>query len=139
MTLATYRALGDEELEAAYRTAADNEISAIVVEAARRDRRDAQAAADRAWWGRVSAEWHEFANAQYLAAEDECRGYLLSREGIRAGIDPWSLWSGSASRAMKYASEELRGFWDTHPRMTVSQYAWHAARPRRGENERTTR
>lgn len=62
----------------------------------------------------------------YLDAETACRGNLLSREGLRKGIDPESLFSGPASRASLYASEELRDWWATNGRVTYSEwkYQW---------------
>jgi hypothetical protein len=93
---------------------------AVISECARRDR------ADRASKARASVreQWHDGAYAQYLAADSECRGYLFSREGEAAGIDPWpALWTGPEPRAMRYASEELREFWYINGgRTTVTQY-----------------
>jgi hypothetical protein len=131
------RGLSGNELEQRYAEAGDDtEVAAVLAELVRRERRAAQSASDRAWWARVSAEWYDFTHAQYLAADAQCKGNLFSREGLAAGpAYPVGLWSGPASTAMRYASEELRGFWDTRPRVTLSQYAWHAARTGRGREE----
>lgn len=60
---------------------------------------------------------------QYLEAEDWTRGNLLSREGMRANIDPVTLFSGPRSRARKYASEELKRFWDERAdRQTLAEF-----------------
>jgi hypothetical protein len=59
-----------------------------------------------------------------LQAEDDTRGNLLNREGRAKGIDPATLWSGSAARARKYASDELKQWWSEHGgRMTAAEYA----------------
>ena len=101
---------------------------AILAECARQDRRARSRAAREA----LREQWHDGAFSQYLAADAECRGNLLSRAGIAAGIAEWpALWTGTASRAMRYASEELREFWYANPRVTVSHYARQAREARR--------
>jgi hypothetical protein len=114
-----FRALPDDELCAAYHGADERAGRRILAEAARRDQADRQARLRRT----VRAEWYDAMFAQYMAAEAECRGNLLSREGLREGIaDPISLWSGPRDRAMRLASEELRDYWLVHPRMTITEY-----------------
>lgn len=65
--------------------------------------------------------------SRYIAAETACRGHLLTPEAQRAGIDPYSLFSGPTARARKWASPELRSWWATHGRITWSEwrYQWH--------------
>ncbi|WP_435109934.1 phage minor capsid protein [Nocardiopsis synnemataformans] len=58
----------------------------------------------------------------YVAAETELRGVMLNAEGEAAGIDPMSLFSGPRSRAERYASEELRAWWDAHGRTTFQEF-----------------
>jgi hypothetical protein len=71
-------------------------------------------------------EYDGFVYTNYLAAESECRGQLLTREGVAKGIDPATLFSGPAARARKYASPELRTWWARHGRITYSEwrYQW---------------
>jgi hypothetical protein len=115
----------DGELLSMYANGTDTDRSAILRECRRQDNRRR----GRERWRAVDAEWRDGAYSQYLAAESATNGYLLSRAGDAAGIDPWpALWTGPESRAMKYASEELRNFWLASPRTTVSQYAAMAAR-----------
>lgn len=59
---------------------------------------------------------------QWTAAEQATSGFLLTPEGQRAGIDPQSLFSGPRARAERWASEELKRWWDTHGRMTFEDY-----------------
>lgn len=120
------RPLTDEQLATIYHHGGQQAEKAVIRELHRRETSDR----DRDRWAAVHAEWHDFAHAQYLAAETDCRGHLLSREGLTAGIDPWSLWSGSARRADRYASEELRNFWQTNPRLTVTEFRQHQRRER---------
>jgi hypothetical protein len=133
--IADYRNLDDETLMAAAATATETGLAGILAEARRRDRaqhdRDWHQARDNA----IREAWHLFAHNQYLAADWECRGNLLSRAGIAANIDAWSLWSGPAVRVELYASEELREFWLTNQRVTVKQYAAQERRARLEERE----
>lgn len=57
-----------------------------------------------------------------IDAEKATNGFMLSKAGKVAGIDPWSLFGGSEAAARKYASTELRQYWDTHGRPTVSEF-----------------
>ena len=76
----------------------------------------------RGWDTAAREEWRLHAEAQYLAAEAATRGHLLSPHGTGKGIDPRSLWAGRERAARRYASPELRAWWDQHGRLTVTQY-----------------
>jgi hypothetical protein len=99
--------------------AADEATCAAIL--AETDRRDRAAKAKARRDGERGA-WVDAAHAQYLQADEVCRGNLVNRRGYAAGVSDWSLWSGPEARAMAYATEELREFWYTHPRMTVEAY-----------------
>lgn len=114
--------LTDDQLAALYGQSDQVTQAAVLREAQRRDRKAAQSAKDKQRWMAVTTEWLNWAHAQFLAAEAACRGNLLSKAGEKAGLDPWELWKGPASRAYKYASEELQEFWDANPRLTVTEY-----------------
>jgi hypothetical protein len=135
MTQTSYRASTDAELMAIYAGADEDTAAAILAEMARRDRAARAHARDAARWAATYAAWHDFAHAQYLAAEAETNGYLLNKAGVADGIDPWALWSGAASVVAKYASEELRSFFDRNARMTVSEYHGQVRRERRAARE----
>ena len=79
----------------------------------------------------AKSEWYDAAFADYLAADNQTRGNMLNRRGIAAGIDAFSLWSGTDRRMRAYASEELVAWFDEHPRVTVTEYVRQAreARP----------
>ncbi|GHA28717.1 hypothetical protein GCM10010372_30650 [Streptomyces tauricus] len=70
----------------------------------------------------VREMYSEHIYAQLLAAEDELRGVLLSREADAAGVDPISLFTGPAHVAYARASEELKRWWADHPRTTLAEY-----------------
>lgn len=115
--------LTDDELAALYQVGGDTTKAAVLAACEDRDARAEQARAARERRAAKVADWESGAYAQYLAAEAATNGYLLSREGTAAGIDPWpALWRGAEGTAMRYASEELREFWLAHPRVTVTGY-----------------
>lgn len=119
------RGLTDDELADLYNEGDDATRAAVMDECTRRDRA-ARAAAERE---RIRAEWHDAAYADYLAAEEECRGELVNPAGVAAGVpDGFALWSGPLTVALKYATEELRDWWKEHPRVTFTEYQRMRAR-----------
>ncbi|MCK9917227.1 MULTISPECIES: hypothetical protein [Microbacterium] len=68
------------------------------------------------------AEFDDVLYAAYDAAEEACRGALLNAEGRARNIDALSLFMGNTARAHRYASEELREWWETHPRVTFAMF-----------------
>jgi hypothetical protein len=55
-----------------------------------------------------------------VMAENATNGYMLGPAGKKAGIDPYSLFTGPQSRARKYASPELKEWFDQNGRPTVA-------------------
>jgi predicted DNA-binding transcriptional regulator AlpA len=133
---ASLRELSLDELAEVHAAGDDDTRRAVLEEAARRDRL-AQAARKRQ---AESAEWHDAAHQQFLAAEAATCGNLLNRMGRAKGLDPWTvLWTGSDARAMAYASYELIEFWQTSPRVTVTGYRRQLADARRAEADERAR
>jgi len=89
----------------------------------------------RGWDTAARQEWRLHAEAQYLAAEAATRGHLLSPHGTGKGIDPRNLWAGRERIARRYASAELRAWWDQHGRLTVTQYLDQIRRERAAEKD----
>lgn len=93
----------------------------------RRKRR--RAPRDPAWctalatWRATREAFDEHLEAQLYAAERDCRGHLLNRRGLTAGIDARTLFYGPAHRVTLYASEELVEWFRHHGRLTFEQYA----------------
>lgn len=58
----------------------------------------------------------------YIAAEDATNGHMLTREAEGKGIDPASLFKGGEARARKYASPELREWWDENGRPSFEEF-----------------
>jgi len=59
---------------------------------------------------------------RFVEAETATRGFLLSNAGQAAGINPRDLFQGPRSRAEKWASEELKNWWDENGRYTFEEY-----------------
>ncbi|ARX85636.1 phage minor capsid protein 2 [Streptomyces alboflavus] len=68
------------------------------------------------------ALYAEYVYRQYLKAEEDCRGYLLSKKAQAAGHSPLSLFSGPARIAYARASDELQEWWQTHGRLTQAEF-----------------
>jgi hypothetical protein len=60
--------------------------------------------------------------ARYKAAEDATNGHMLNNTGRSMGVDPASLMTGSEARARKYASPELKEWFDQNGRPTYAEY-----------------
>lgn len=73
-------------------------------------------------WSRMKLDYDEAVEAQIGQAEVATNGAMLNRAGRARGISAESLFTGSAARAEKYASEELRAFWSVHPRIRLSDF-----------------
>jgi hypothetical protein len=121
------RGMSDEELRELF---ASDEAASALAEAERRDQADQEVARLRARTEKarqaqraIQDEWYEAAYEQYLAASRACRGSLLSREGMAHGPrDEFGLWSHRTADAMRWASDELREFWETWPRVSLQAY-----------------
>jgi hypothetical protein len=124
-----------DDLAALFAGDDDKVRRAALAEVSRRDQADRARRARNA----VAAEWYDCAHAQFVAAESATRGNLLNKRGRAAGLEPFTLWSGPASRAMAYASEELAEFWQSSPRFTVQAYRDQLAAARREESEARAR
>ncbi|WP_345174734.1 phage minor capsid protein [Streptomyces lavendulae] len=66
--------------------------------------------------------YEEYVYRQFLAAEEDCRGYLLNKKATTAGHAPVSLFSGPARIAYSRASDELKEWWAKHGRLTQAEF-----------------
>lgn len=73
-------------------------------------------------WRECRADYDELLYSAYVRAEDATRGAMLNARGRAKGIDPFSLFMGTAARAYAYASEELIEHWAEHPRVTFAEF-----------------
>ncbi|GAA3890480.1 hypothetical protein GCM10022243_64210 [Saccharothrix violaceirubra] len=74
---------------------------------------------------------------QYLAAEAATNGYMVTNEGRRAQIDPRNLWRQNETYARKWASDELKEWWDANGRLTFDQFREELLNGGNGERHRT--
>jgi hypothetical protein len=106
--------------------AAAAEVLGTSVEAVRRQaftQQQRAGAADRRTFVELAREQYRLdVERRYVAAETATRGYLLNAAGEAAGVDPMSLFSGPRSRVERYASEELRRWFDEHGRETFAEF-----------------
>lgn len=82
------------------------------------------------------ADYRAYLENEWVKAEEETRGHMLNRAGQRADVDPRTLWSGSDARRAKYASEDLRRYWDEHRIVTRAEFLGGAAEQTRGGRRR---
>lgn len=69
-------------------------------------------------------EWERYSMGSYMDAEERTGGSLLNAKARDAGVDAMSLFSGSARRASKYASDELKAYWQANGRHTASSHRY---------------
>jgi hypothetical protein len=69
-------------------------------------------------------EYDTWNYTQWLRAEEETRGNLLNRAGVRQGIDPESFFDGRAKPATirAYATEELLRWFGANPRKSFAEF-----------------
>ena len=80
-------------------------------------------------------QWDEYVERSYWEAEATANGFLLNEEGRRAGVSARSLFKGSEQRAYKYASDELKWYWQDNPRLTFDAYTDAGARGQIGKTD----
>lgn len=69
------------------------------------------------------AAFRDALDEQYLAAEAATNGFLLTAQGQRNGLDPRDLWLRNESYARKWASDELKEWWDANGRVTFDEFS----------------
>ncbi|WP_445396452.1 phage minor capsid protein [Streptomyces sp. LE64] len=66
--------------------------------------------------------YDEYVYRQFLAAEADLSGYLLTKKAAAAGHAPVGLFSGPARIAYARASDELKAWWAQHGRLTQAEF-----------------
>lgn len=81
-------------------------------------------------WRECRSAYDEVLYALYTRAEEATNGAMVNAEGRARGVDPLSLFMGPATRARKWASEELLEHWEEYPRVTFANFErqWAAQR-----------
>lgn len=126
------RTLSNAEVEreldmyAQYTETREQGFMQLLAEVDRREEsgRRAEARRDRARRrrGEREQEWRDEVYRQWLHAENQTRGVMLNKAGIRAGVDERTLFTGPESRVEKYASPELIEYFESHPRPTRAAF-----------------
>ncbi len=115
-----------QDLRELYNEAVDaGDDEAIRVTSAELARRDKQAAGYRGTGytrAELRTQYAEYVDRSYWKAEAATNGQLLNAAGRREGIDPKTLFTGTESRAMKYASDDLKYHWQTAPRLSFDAF-----------------
>jgi hypothetical protein len=70
----------------------------------------------------ISHRFEQERARMYVQAEDATRGHMLTPQGEAKGIDPYALFHGPEARARRWASPELKEWWDQHGRLTRDDY-----------------
>jgi hypothetical protein len=135
------RSLSDEEVDrelGAYHRYADERTKGyvqVIAEAQRREDRQAtrERAGDRR--RRATSDYQDEVYRQWLGAENGIQGsVMLNKAGQRAGISERSLFTGPQSRVNRYASDELKEWFESHPRMTRAEWDKRSRREARGDS-----
>lgn len=71
---------------------------------------------------RASEEHRDEVYRQWLAAENATNGYMLNAAGKAANVNERTLFTGSSARVRKYASPELREYFEMHGRPTRESF-----------------
>ena len=111
-----------EDLRDLYNEAVDaNDPQALAFLSKELERREKQSAGYRGTGytrAELRVQYTEWVDRSYWQAEAATNGHLLNAEGLRAGIDPRSLFTGTEARAKKYASTDLLYHWQDQPRLS---------------------
>ncbi|WP_116200723.1 phage minor capsid protein [Amycolatopsis circi] len=83
------------------------------------------------------AAYAERLERDYFAAEAATNGFLLTQEGQRNGLDTRNLWRQNENYARRWASDELKQWWDENGRVTFDQFAAELLDGGNGERFRT--
>lgn len=78
--------------------------------------------AARDQWREARAAYEDVLEAQISAADEACRGVLLSARAQASGITIRQLFLAPPQNAQAWASEELRDYWRERPRVTFAEF-----------------
>ncbi|MFI5993157.1 phage minor capsid protein [Streptomyces sp. NPDC051362] len=99
-----------------------DELAAAIAQQSARDAAVAEGSAPVLTRAEARAMYDEYVYRQYLQAEDDLRGVLLSKKAAAAGRSPITLFSGPARIAHANASDELKQWWLEHGRLTQAEF-----------------
>lgn len=73
-------------------------------------------------WHTMRSDFLGHVDAEYDKALEFCAGVLVNKAGRAQHTDGYTLFTGSAHKAYKYASEELLEYWGKHPRLSLEDF-----------------
>lgn len=119
----------------------DNERAnvAIIRELDRREQREERKASHiaRQRTGRRNrqAAYRDWLESEWIKAEEATRGHMVNKRGRAKGIDGRALWTANQQTRNAYASEELKGYWDSHPVLTAAEFQAYERRDEAAVNQ----
>lgn len=135
--------MSDEDLIAHFNKpgVGDNGKAVVQVtrELERREHRDHAREMKRINRSNKDEEYRLYLEGQWVAAEEATRGNMTNKKGRARGIDPRSLWTANDATRARYASEELRAYWDAHPIVTRREFGSAAAQASGGRRRTESR
>lgn len=138
----TLRALSVAELEAHYQRESVGKngkaVSQVLRELERREKAVEIRNAKNSARASRADEHRAYLEHQWIAAESATRGVMVNKRGRAKGVDPRAFWSSAALRD-RYASDELRGYFDQHPPISKREFTQGEAAQTSGARGRRER
>lgn len=107
----------EEAIEAVLGTSVEAQRRAAAIEALR-----GQGYQGRGFEDLARQAYKDFVYQQYIAAEREIGTGIASEAMVLNDIDPLDLFTGPESRARKWATDELKAWWDRNGRPTFADF-----------------
>lgn len=73
-------------------------------------------------WRAMYNAWKDLQLAEFTEAEQETFGYMVRPEFSEDGVTGWQLYQLPRAVAYRYATDELRAWWEEHPRTTLAEF-----------------
>lgn len=70
----------------------------------------------------LRARYEEYVDREWMAAEEYSNGFMVNDDGRRAGVTARGLFTGSEARAYRYATDEVKYYWQDHPRLSFDGF-----------------
>jgi len=138
----TLRAMSDEQLYQHYQRGAVGEngraVQQVLREMQRREDRSRAREQRSATRATKADEYRSYLENEWTAAEEATRGNMVNARGRGRGVDPRAMWTDARLRD-RYASDELRAYFDHHPVVSPREFHGEAAAAAGARRRRSTR
>lgn len=140
---ATLRRLSDQDLEAHFRRervgANGRAVSQVVRELERRERATEAKAHRATHRANREEEYRLYLHHEWTTAEVATRGTMVNKAGRAKGVDERAFWTSARLRD-RYASDELRAWFDRHPPVSRREFlGGHDTQARAAQSHRERR